>query len=254
MSRYIYFQISESGFDYTVKYTERTIEKYFLPFIDGLEAEFVKRGRTTYLLAIAGPPGCGKSTIASILQQLLKERGVTSLILPLDGFHLRNEELKERSVTLQNRTYSLYEIKGAKETYNVDQLIEAMKKLKAEECFSWPIYLRTVHDPVEEGIYLSEWNTIYIIEGNYLFLDIPPWKSLRYFFDKTLFIVPRSRFLKQRITRRKRRGGYTRKQTLAHYYRSDLRNIQEVLSRSSGYDHEIKQRGRHSYIFKNCTG
>lgn len=250
MGRYINFKTSDSGFDYTIKYSKNTIEKYFIPFIEELADEFVGKGSIIYTLGIAGPPGCGKSAISSIFQLLLKERGISSFILPLDGFHLRNEELHKRKITLQNSTYSLYEIKGAKETYDVNRLVEAMNKLKAREHFFWPVYLRTVHEPVDEGIYISNQNAVYIIEGNYLFLTVSPWSTLSEFFNKRVFIVPRRRFLKQKIIRRKCRGGYSKKEAMEHYRRSDLRNIREVLTRSDGYDYEIRQRGKYSYILK----
>ena len=51
------------------------------------EAMLARGGR---VLGIAGPPGSGKSTLA---EQLLRHFGTRAALLPMDGFHMANEEL-----------------------------------------------------------------------------------------------------------------------------------------------------------------
>src|SRR5512139_3390405 len=94
------FSIKDAGLDQSVSYTRRTVIKVLKPLVDLMCAEARARRSSPdgdrYLLALAGPPGCGKSTVAAVLQRLFTERGMRSLVLPLDGFHLKNEELKRR--------------------------------------------------------------------------------------------------------------------------------------------------------------
>lgn len=247
LCRLLRYRIHDTGFDYTINYTKSTVEKHLLPLSRDIEEDYLRNKRKLYIIGVSGPPGSGKSSISSILLQMLTNRGLSVNILPLDGFHLRNQDLKAKRITVQNRSYSLHELKGAKETYDVKKLVECLEKLHRGGGFFWPLYLRTIHEPVDNGLFISNQHGIYIIEGNYLFLNVSPWKQLAPFFQKKIFILPKKKFLKGRIVRRKQRGGYSRQEALMHFRRSDLRNINEVLSLSSGYDLLIRQRGRYSY-------
>jgi pantothenate kinase len=249
--RLIRFPIEESGFTSTIPYTKSTVEKQIVPLIEEVSEEFHHRKGRLYVIGVSGPPGSGKSSFSCVFRQLLAERGLNASLLPLDGFHQKNEQLKKTYITVDGRNRSLLELKGAKETYDVQKLVQYMEKLYSGQSFYWPVYLRTIHEPVEEGKFISPEGSIYIIEGNYLFLDLPPWKNLIRFFNTKLFILPKRKYLKRRILRRKRRGGYTRIEALRHFRRSDLRNINEVLSLSTGYDFLIRQKGKHSYVIED---
>ena len=67
----------------------------------------LKKGRR--FVAIVGPPASGKSTLAKELQRQIP----SSCVVPMDGFHLSNEELK---------VLGLSERKGSAETFDVDGL------------------------------------------------------------------------------------------------------------------------------------
>jgi pantothenate kinase-related protein Tda10 len=67
-------------------------------------------GQSRFIIAIAGPPGAGKSTLADALCDALRARGETAAVLPMDGFHMDNGILEERGLLSR---------KGAPETFDV---------------------------------------------------------------------------------------------------------------------------------------
>src|SRR5262249_41578317 len=67
------------------------------------------------IVALAGPPGAGKSTIASVLhQRCVNELGASTEIVPMDGFHLDDGVLRARNLLPR---------KGAKNTFDVGGLV-----------------------------------------------------------------------------------------------------------------------------------
>jgi len=247
MSRFKKFSITESSLTCTIKYTRKCIEKTFIPLVREIAEDFQNSGDQRYILCIAGPPGCGKSSIAKLFQILLENRGIETRVLPLDGFHLKSSELKKKSTLVDGLELDLYSIKGAKETYDTGKLFDFMKKLSQGNTFFWPVYSRTTHDPVDKGVHICDNRCIYIIEGNYLLLSEHPWNLLRQYFNKRIFIASQESILRLRVIRRKRKGGISPKEARCHYKKSDRRNIREVLDNSDGYDWLITQRRRYRY-------
>jgi pantothenate kinase len=243
------FSLKEADFDQTVVYTRRTVRKVFYPLVDGISADARERmkrpDRDRYLLALAGPPGCGKSTVAALLCRFFTEKGVRALVLPLDGFHMKNEELKRRRIKAGDGDLSLYERKGAKESYDVERLLRTVSGLRSGDPITWPVYSRVLHEPVEEGVPVGEGGCVCIVEGNYLLLNTEPWSRLRALFDKRILILGKRALMRKRIVSRKVRGGFTRREAEAHFLRSDALNIAEVIECSAGYDLLIAQRGRY---------
>jgi pantothenate kinase len=146
----------------------------------------------------------------------------------------------------------LYERKGAKESYDVENLLRAVNDLRSGDPVTWPVYSRTLHEPVEKGVPVREGGCICIIEGNYLLLDIEPWSRLRPLFDKRIMILGKRTLMRRRIVSRKTRGGFTRTEAEAHYLRSDALNIAEVIERSAGYDFLLVQRGRYGFTLRDA--
>ncbi len=247
MSRFETYTINESGLTCTIKYTKKSIQEAFIPLAQMIIEDFQKRRNGRYILCIAGPPGCGKSSTAKLSQLFIDERGIDAHVLPLDGFHLKNSELKKKTALIDGEEVFLHSIKGAKETYDTQKLFDCMKKLSRGDSFFWPVYSRTTHDPVEKGAHIGGNHSIYIIEGNYLLLSEHPWNLLQQYFNKRIFIASKQHILRPRVIRRKRMGGISRKTARRHYRISDRRNIQEVLDSSGGYDFLLTQRSRYRY-------
>ncbi|MBD5655735.1 MAG: nucleoside/nucleotide kinase family protein, partial [Candidatus Eremiobacteraeota bacterium] len=79
---------------------EMSVEESFAQ-LDSLRA-----GAQRYILGLAGAPGSGKSTLAERLHARAPDR---SAIVPMDGFHLANAEL---------RRLGIGDRKGAEDTFD----------------------------------------------------------------------------------------------------------------------------------------
>lgn len=141
----------------------------------------------------------------------------------------------------------LIDIKGGPETYDTDLLRDKLNRLCLGERLWWPVYSRKTHQPVVQGIKVETTCCLYLIEGNYLLLDREPWRDMARLFHRTVFIKPLPDLLKRRVTARKMKGGYSRRQTLEHFKRSDSRNIAAVLACSAVRDYCLVQKGRYRY-------
>ena len=69
------------------------------------------------IVGIAGPPAAGKSTISASLEAALAD----SVVVPMDGFHLDNQELD--ALSLRDR-------KGAPDTFDADGFIDLVHAIK----------------------------------------------------------------------------------------------------------------------------
>lgn len=134
------------------------------------------RGRA--LLGIAGLPGAGKSTLSAAITA-----GVTSsVVVPMDGFHMLNEEL----VRLGRR-----DRKGAPDTFDVHEyvnLLDRVRRQKAGQRVSAPRYDRAASTPVPDAITVEPDTALVITEGNYLLLDTAPWSAVRPLLDEVWFV------------------------------------------------------------------
>ncbi|HEB30300.1 MAG TPA: hypothetical protein ENI15_05415 [Spirochaetes bacterium] len=250
-------KIVDSKVDYTVKYTKKTITNSFIPLTVEISRLFHGNKIGCTIIGISGPPGSGKSSISAVFRQMLSKKGIEPVILPIDGFHFKNEKLKKMTPAVCHvagkelkNNMTLYQKKGAKETYDTKYLLSCMKKLKNLKEFYWPVYSRKIHEPVSEGIFISDQKALYIVEGNYLFLRTNPWCELARFLDLKIFISSREGLVKKRIIKRKKRGGFSRKEALDHFRRSDSLNIDEVLNCSAGYDYTLEQKRRFYYVLR----
>ena len=247
MKRLVTYNITESDMEWTLFYTRDSVHDAFRPLAAELARQYSSSDSRPYCVAIGGPPGCGKSAVAAVLKRLISEAGVTTEVLPLDGFHLKNEVLKSRHTSLDGNLVSLYALKGAKETYDTERLKSSLNRLRAGDRFHWPSYSRITHEPSYEGFLIENLNTLYLIEGNYLLLQEEPWNSLRSFFDRALHIYSREQLLRKRIISRKMRGGYSGRDARVHYRQCDRRNIRDVLQGSGGWDYQLRHTRKFRY-------
>ena len=131
------------------------------------------------LIGIVGKPGAGKSTVVEEIQKRFDSKDVS--IIPMDGFHLSNEEL----ITLGRR-----ERKGAPDTFDVEGFTSLIRRVKInhQSDHKFPIFHREIEASIDnEGIVPKELKVI-VIEGNYLFATDHNWDGVFPLLDHTWFI------------------------------------------------------------------
>ena len=148
------------------------------------------------IVALAGPPGAGKSTIASILQRrCVDELGASAEIVPMDGFHLDDSVLRARNLLTR---------KGAQNTFDVGGLIALLGRIRAntEDEILAPLFDRTLELSKSGALVIPRPTRVVIVEGNYLLLHLGPWAELRKLFDISVRIRTPQELLRRRLVDR----------------------------------------------------
>ncbi len=152
---------------------------------DELVTELLARHRmgnsSPYILGLVGCPGVGKSTLAHELACRLRDRGLTVSHVPMDGFHLADEELDRQH---------LLERKGAAETFDAWGYLHLLRRARSERggTLYAPAFERTLEQPIAGAIRIPHDVEILITEGNYLLLQHEPWLQIRAELDETWFL------------------------------------------------------------------
>ncbi len=213
-----------------------TLKEYYYP----IACRLIDRAQSDqrFLVAVAGPPGCGKTAFAAILAAVLNavvdQEAATSI--PLDGWHYPNEYLHSHKIQWRGNEVALNQIKGAPETYDTSLVFQCIEKVKAGEEVGFPIYSRTLHDPVPNGGRVKKQNRIVIVEGNYLLLQEEPWQRFRHLFDLSIMMIAQRETLVDGLRQRHLRGKKSEAMTEKQISYVDLPNIDRVLDNSGPAD------------------
>lgn len=170
------------------------------------------------IVGIAGAPGAGKSTLAADLVR--RHDGVRALTVPMDGFHLSNEELAR---------LGLAQVKGAAETFDAWGFVHLLRRLRAvEELVYAPMFDRALEQAINAAIPVPRDVELVVVEGNYLLLPDEPWSLARPLFDLAVFLDVPAAVRVPRLLERARAGG--RDATAAHdwVHRNDEANARRV--------------------------
>ncbi len=171
------------------------------------------------VVAMAGPPASGKSTLSSELLVTLKG----AIVIGMDGFHLDNGILEDRDLIAR---------KGSSESFDVAGLKNLMKRLALGESVFAPVFDRELDLARAGAVRVSPEHEIVIVEGNYLLLNEAPWLELQEFWDMSIMLSPPVEILKERLIHRWRDLGLSVEKAHAKVAQNDLPNAEHVLGGS----------------------
>jgi len=182
------------------------------------------------IVAIAGPPASGKSTLAeAVVAAVNTAHPGRAALLPQDGFHFDDTLLAARGHLPR---------KGAPHTFDVGGLASALARLRAgEPDVAVPRFDRDIEIARAGAIVIDRAARLIVCEGNYLLLDEAPWRSLAPVFDVTAALQVDEAELARRLTARWAGQGLDAAVIAAKVEENDLPNGRLVVARS--IRHEI---------------
>jgi pantothenate kinase len=174
-----------------------------------------------FLVAIAGPPGAGKSTLADNLANALRARGETAEVLPMDGFHMDNTILVERGLLAR---------KGIPETFDVRAFLDIVRAVRpADQEVLVPVFDRSREIAIASARVIAPEHRFIIVEGNYLLFSRGKWAELEGAFDYSIMLAPPIDVLEERLWARWRGYNLTEDAASAKVYGNDLPNGRLIL-------------------------
>ena len=185
------------------------------------------------ILAIAGPPASGKSTLAKNISEYfnLKQKSFAS-ILPLDGFHYDDTYLVPAG--LRDR-------KGAIQTFDFGGFYHTVKRLydRNEKEVAVPIFDRKIEIARAGARIINSDIPLIIVEGNYLLINLYPWSKLKSFFDVKIFLNIPKKILHKRSFDRWYNLKKSEIKLSKKLHENDINNGEFIFDKSHGADYLI---------------
>ncbi len=181
------------------------------------------RGPGRTMVALAGPPGAGKSHVTDALLADLPG----AALLPMDGYHLDDRLLSARGDLPR---------KGAPWTFDLNGFAVMLDRLAADDGRDVlvPVFDRDLEISRAAAREIPASARLILIEGNYLLLDRPGWRDLGRHFALTVMLDVPQAVLRARLTARWR--DLPPDQARAKLEANDLPNMELVLTASRAPD------------------
>lgn len=170
------------------------------------------------VVAVAGVPGAGKSTLVERMVAVLASCGVSSKVLPQDGYHFYREQLARF-----DNPEEAFRRRGAPYTFDGARFVDAVRRVRNGEKVLAPLFDHAKKDPVEEDICIEPLAQVVFIEGNYVGLKDEPWVQLAELVDELWVVRTAPETVRERIVRR-------------HLAAGIAKNHEEAVARADGSD------------------
>ena len=172
------------------------------------------------LIAVAGPPGSGKTTLA---EKLVTRLGSSAALVPMDGFHLDNSILDARGHRAR---------KGAPHTFDAKGFVHAIRRLGTEDEVILPVFDRTRDLAIAGALPVGPETRTAVIEGNYLLLNDAPWSDLHALWDLSIFLDVSEGELARRLIQRWIDHDHSPEDAKTRAMSNDMPNADRVRSES----------------------
>ncbi|MFC3529669.1 nucleoside/nucleotide kinase family protein [Paracoccus mangrovi] len=170
------------------------------------------------VIAVAGAPDSGKSTLAARLVEALEN----AALVPMDGFHLDDRLLEEDGLLSR---------KGAPETFDAAGCVALVARLRAGGEVIHPVFDRSRELAIAGAGRVPAGTRLVVVEGNYLLLNRAPWRDLAGLWDLSVMLEVPMGELRRRLTARWQALGKNPARIEAHLH-NDLANAETVLRQS----------------------
>ncbi len=187
------------------------------------------------LIAIAGPPASGKTSLAN---WLVEEFNQTSLYkaqaLYMDGFHYDNLLLNEMNLLPRKGSPNTFDVRGLENT------LERIVSSPTEDVIV-PVFDRGLEIARAGASLIAKDVNLLIVEGNYILCGKPPWNRLNEYFDLKILIKIPGSVLKKRLYKRWEYYGLDDASIQFKIYENDLPNGEFVMEHSQKVDYYLTQ-------------
>jgi pantothenate kinase len=149
------------------------------------------------VLGVCGAPGAGKSTLAA---RLAAGIGADAVVVPMDGFHLHDDELARLGRS---------DRKGAPDTFDVAGYTALLRRLRVEtgNTVYAPEFDRSRELSVAGAIAVRPEHRLVITEGNYLLYDAAGWSDVLPLLDEAWYVEVHEPTRLDRLERRHQAHG-----------------------------------------------
>ena len=174
------------------------------------------------VVAVAGAPASGKSTLAEEIAARLSAAESAAQVVPMDGFHMDNQDLVDLGLLAR---------KGAPNTFDAEGFVALAGQLSQGGVLAYPTFDRARDVTIPGGgSVLAQCDTV-VVEGNYLLFDAPVWRALPEIWDVSVFLSVPEEELRRRLVERWLTHGLSQEQAVQRAEENDLENAQLVQSK-----------------------